>query len=86
MPISRYDHYGKPRLLVGPKGVYLIRDIYTEEGRFAGMCENGYYDEAYGEVMWNICREGESFENLRPFMLDEQVQIEVEALAREQVE
>jgi len=66
MAIERYDHYGAPRLFEGPKGYYLVRDVMTEDDRFAGICEYGVYD-ADGTI-WTTCKEGSEFDQLRPFL------------------
>lgn len=74
MPIERYDHYGKPRFYVTDKGTFMVRDILSENGRFSGICENCSY--IHGEFHWYICKEGEEFESLRPFLPPDCVDIQ----------
>lgn len=69
MPIERYDHYGKPRLLIADNGnAYLIRDVLTEDGRYSDVSEFATYEHHSGEVRWHICREGVEFKDISPFI------------------
>lgn len=72
MPIDRYDHYGSPRLYVTETGIFLIRDVLDENGRFSGVCENAAYQNG-GEIIWHVCREGEDFDRLAPFLANDSV-------------
>lgn len=66
MPIERYDHYSDPRLYVTDRGVYMIRDVLTEDGDFAGICERAVY--IGGDIQWLTCPEGVEFDQISPFL------------------
>jgi len=67
MTIERYNHYGQPRLYVTDGGAFLVRDVLNANGKFSGVCESASY-QFDGEIIWTVCREGEDFANLTPFL------------------
>lgn len=68
MSLERYSSYGPPRIGRWNGGLYMIRDVLTEDDKFSGVCEyaKGFDDE--GVLQWGICREGVEYSEIKPFL------------------
>jgi hypothetical protein len=49
--------------------VYVIRDVLTSDGQFAGFCQ--YKTQRHdGSIVWKPCAEGVQFSAIEPFESD----------------